>query len=233
VARAIAAAERTVALAMPSAPCAVLLIDPADAPDLVLLVAPEGPVLHDAAALADRRPLDGGQWNLPLETARLAGAGRAAGPALAVHARLLIAAQLAGIAAGARDMAVDYAKLREQFGRPIGSFQAVKHHCADMATRAMAAADLLSFAAVALAQRRVDAGFQAGSALSVAMRAAVANAAANVQVHGGIGFSDEADAHLFVKHAHVWEAIAGGREAVHAMLLGEAFPLRPAAPRRH
>lgn len=231
LAQAIGAGQRSVALAIPSG-TAVLLLDPGASPDLVLLIGPDGPVLHDAAP-ASRGILDSSQWALPLESATLAGVGKLAAPAIAARAKLLIAAQLAGIAAAARDMGVDYAKLREQFGRPIGSFQAVKHHCADMAAAAMAAADLLAFAAVAQAQGRDDDGFQAEAALAVAIRAAVANAAANIQIHGGIGFSDEADPHLFVKHAHIWEAVSGGVEAVRAALLGESFPLQPAAPRRH
>ena len=224
----IASGERPVGLAISAAPEGqVLLLDAADHADLVLLGS-GGPALLAAADLEERELLDAAQWGLPLEQARLHAASNQVAPTRAARARLLMAAQLAGIAAATRDMAVDYAKVREQFGKPIGGFQAVKHHCADMAMGAMAAADLLGFAAVAVAEHRPDAAFQVHAALSVAIRAARTNAAINVQVHGGMGFSDECDAHLFVKHAHVWETVAGGREAIHAALLGEPAPMQPA-----
>src|SRR3546814_7592323 len=86
-------------------------------------------------------------------------------------------------------MGVDYAGLREQFGRPIGTFQAVKHHCANMAIAARCARDQVSFAAVAIDEGRADAALQVESALFVAGTAAIENAGKNIQIHGGIGFS--------------------------------------------
>jgi alkylation response protein AidB-like acyl-CoA dehydrogenase len=127
--------------------------------------------------------------------------------------RLLDAAALAGIAQGALDMGVAYAGTREQFGRPIGSFQAVKHHCANMAMSARCARDQTGFAAVAIDQGRDDAVFQVESALFVAGSAALDNAGKNIQIHGGLGFSDEADPHLFIKRAQLLLAVAGGLEA--------------------
>jgi alkylation response protein AidB-like acyl-CoA dehydrogenase len=127
--------------------------------------------------------------------------------------RLLDAAALAGIAQGALDMGVAYAGTREQFGRPIGSFQAVKHHCANMAMSARCARDQTAFAAVAIDQGRDDAVFQVESALFVAGSAALENAGKNIQIHGGLGFSDEADPHLFIKRAQLLLAVAGGLEA--------------------
>ena len=127
--------------------------------------------------------------------------------------RLLDAAMLAGIAEAALQMGVDYAGLREQFGRPIGSQQAIKHHCANMAIAARCARDQVSFAAVALDEARDDAALQVESALFVAGTAAIDNAGKNIQIHGGIGFSDEADPHLLLKRAQVYVAVAGGLEA--------------------
>jgi alkylation response protein AidB-like acyl-CoA dehydrogenase len=127
--------------------------------------------------------------------------------------RLIDAAALAGIARAALDMAVAYAGLREQFGRPIGSFQAVKHHCANMALAARCACDLVSFAAVAVDGSRDDATLQVESALYVAGSAAISNCGKNIQVHGGMGFSEEADPHHLLKRAHVLIEIAGGLEA--------------------
>ena len=127
--------------------------------------------------------------------------------------RLLDAAVLSGIAETAVAMGVAYAGLRKQFGRPIGSFQAVKHHCANMAIAARCARDQACFAAVALDDRRDDAALQVDCALLVAARAALENSAMNIQVHGGIGFSDEAEPHLLLKRAQLLLTLAGGLEA--------------------
>jgi hypothetical protein len=132
--------------------------------------------------------------------------------------RLIDAAALAGIAAATLDMAVAYAGIREQFGRPIGTFQAIKHHCADMAVAARCARDQTSFAAVALEDEREDAALQVECALLVAGSAALDNAGTNIQIHGGMGFSDEADPHLFLKRAQLILAIAGGLEAANARI---------------
>jgi alkylation response protein AidB-like acyl-CoA dehydrogenase len=127
--------------------------------------------------------------------------------------RLLDAAALAGMAEAALDMGVAYAGLREQFGRPIGSFQAVKHHCANMAVGARCALDQASFAAVAIDEGRDDAALQVESALFVSGTAALENAAKNIQIHGGIGFSDEADPHLVLKRAQLLITLTGGMDA--------------------
>ena len=132
--------------------------------------------------------------------------------------RLMDAAALAGMAAAAVEMAVGYAGFREQFGRPIGSFQAVKHHCANMAIAARCARDQVSFAAVALDDERSDAALQVECALFTAGTAALETTGTNIQIHGGIGFSDEADPHLLVKRAQLHLAIAGGLEASNARI---------------
>jgi len=133
-------------------------------------------------------------------------------PAQALRLRLIDAAALAGLARAALEMAVGYAGMREQFGRPIGSFQAIKHHCANMALAARLAADQVSFAAVAVDDGREDAVLQVESAFYVAGSAALDNSGKNIQVHGGMGFSDEADPHILLKRARVLVEIAGGLE---------------------
>lgn len=127
--------------------------------------------------------------------------------------RLLDAAILVGAAETALEMAVAYARVREQFGRPIGSFQAVKHHCANMALAARRARDQTSFAAVALEASREDAQLQVECAFLTAGSAALESAGLNIQIHGGIGFSDEADPHLVLKRAQLYINIGGGLEA--------------------
>jgi alkylation response protein AidB-like acyl-CoA dehydrogenase len=127
--------------------------------------------------------------------------------------QLLEAAALAGLAQAALEMAVEYAGVRHQFGRPIGSHQAVKHHCANMALSSRLARDQVSFAALAVDDRRDDATVQVESAFLIAGSAAIDNAGKNIQIHGGIGFSDEADPHRLLKRGRLQVEIAGGLEA--------------------
>ena len=144
-------------------------------------------------------------------------------PGQVLRLRLLDAAYLAGAAQAALDMSVAYALLREQFGRPIGSFQAIKHHCANMAIAARCARDLTTFAAVAIDEKREDAAFQVQSAVYVAGKAALENAGKNIQIHGGFGFSDEADPHLVLKRTRLQLTIAGGLEAANERVANAPF----------
>lgn len=143
----------------------------------------------------------------------------AGGPAAALHLQLLTASFAAGCADAARDMAADYAKMREQFERPIGWFQALKHICADMAVRCAVARSQLCYAAAALDAGAPDADFHVAAAMRLADQAAIENGRANVQVHGGIGMTDEAYPHLCLKRAHLLSFIAPARRQV---ILGEA-----------
>ena len=140
-------------------------------------------------------------------------------PRAALHLQLLSAAFALGCADAARDMAADYAKLREQFERPIGWFQALKHLCSDMAVRCAVARSQLYFAAAALDADDADAAFHIAAAKQLADQAAIDNTRGNIQVHGGIGMTDEAYPHLCLKRAHLLTFIAPARREV---LLGEA-----------
>lgn len=124
---------------------------------------------------------------------------------------LLAAAESAGIAERTLDASVEYAKIREQFGRPIGSFQAIKHRCADMAVRTEVARSAVTYAAVALEEGAPDAALHVHVAKALATDAAIQNATDNVQNHGGMGYTWESDAHLFLKRARVLEHVLGTR----------------------
>lgn len=185
-------------------------------------------VMNDG--FADRVDLVGVDSTVSLESATLIApdvANCAAGD-LARQAMLLVCAYLVGIAEAACDQSVEYAKVRQQFGQPIGAFQAVKHRCADMAMRASAAWNLTLFAALADVAGGRDAGFQAASARLIAADAALRNAAVNIQNHGGIGFTGEHDAQLLLKRAHMLDRFGGGPGAQKRRLLAEPSPL--AAP---
>ncbi len=131
------------------------------------------------------------------------------GSPLARRADILIAALLVGNAEATRDMAVAYAKLRQQFGQPIGAFQAVKHHCADMAVRCEAALSQLLFAACDEQEGAGENPLAAAQARLIAAEAALRNAAMNIQIHGGLGFTAELDAHLYLKRAHLLDQLGG------------------------
>jgi 3-oxochol-4-en-24-oyl-CoA dehydrogenase len=114
-------------------------------------------------------------------------------------ARLLFAAEATGVAREVTEQASEYAKVREQFGRPIATFQAVKHHCANMLVAAELATAAVWDAARAAAGDQFS--YAAAIAATLAVPAAVQNAQLNIQVHGGIGFTWEHDAHLYLRRA--------------------------------
>ena len=129
------------------------------------------------------------------------------------------AAMLVGIAEASLESIVEYAKVRETFGRKIGSWQAVRHACADMAVRAEAARAQLWYAAAALKEGREDAPAHLDAAKHLANQAAVANADCSIQLHGGIGVTDEHDAHLLLKHALLLSRLFGTKRGLLTRLL--------------
>lgn len=140
---------------------------------------------------------------------------------LAARANLLLAAALVGLAEQACDLAVDYAKVREQFGKPIGGFQAIKHRCADMAVRQRLSWYQTSLACLKLEAGADDAALQVASAKLLAAEAAHENGRACVQIHGGIGFQAECDAHWFLKRARVYDQAGGDIELQAVTIVGE------------
>jgi alkylation response protein AidB-like acyl-CoA dehydrogenase len=133
--------------------------------------------------------------------------------ALRRAATVLSCAEAVGGTARTVEMSVDYAKVRHQFGKPIGSFQAVKHRCADMAVRAEVARSATVYGAVSVRDGAADADFQASVAKVLTADAYIRNSADNVQNHGGMGFTWECDAHLYVKRARAFDATFGSRRA--------------------
>jgi alkylation response protein AidB-like acyl-CoA dehydrogenase len=128
---------------------------------------------------------------------------------LGVRANLLLTARLTGLADGACALATEYARQREQFGRPIGSFQAIKHRCADMALRAETSGYLTALAALKLEAGAADAATQVAVAKLKASDAARENGRAVIQIHGGLGFQSECDAHWFMKRANIYDHAGG------------------------
>ena len=129
------------------------------------------------------------------------------------------AAELLGIGARAMDLAVAYAKEREQFGRPIGSFQAVKHRCADMLVDVEGMRSVVYYAAWCLAADDADRSVAASTAKTWCSDAATRVVASSLQVHGGIGFTWECDVHLYLKRAQL-DRISFGDATHHRARLG-------------
>jgi alkylation response protein AidB-like acyl-CoA dehydrogenase len=144
--------------------------------------------------------------------ARLIGAP---GEAAAILSRTLDIAAIAqaaeqlGGAQRALDMAVSYAKVRHQFGRPIGSFQAIKHRCADLLLEVESLRSAVGYAAAAVGEDSAEVPVVAALVKALASDTYFHVAAENIQIHGGIGFTWEHDAHLYFKRAKASELFLG------------------------
>jgi alkylation response protein AidB-like acyl-CoA dehydrogenase len=143
---------------------------------------------------------------------RLVGEEGGAGPLLQKTldlAAVALAAEQVGGAQRVLEMSVDYAKSRIQFGRPIGSFQAIKHKCADMLLEVESAKSAAYYAGWAAAEDNEEVPVTACLAKAYCSEAYFHAAAENIQIHGGIGFTWEHDAHLYFKRAKSSELILG------------------------
>ncbi|QSY47150.1 MULTISPECIES: acyl-CoA dehydrogenase family protein [Streptomyces] len=208
------------------------VVEQLDAADAVLLL--EGPTVRalpvddGTGALAAARPLRSVDPTTPLHYLPPADeamqgaerAGQAKGLAvgrLCGEAALLTAAQQLGSAARTLEMAVAYVKVRTQFARPIGAFQAVQHVCARLLARTE-----IARSSVYAASLTMTLGDTCAAKL-LADEAAVRNARDCLQLHGGLGFTWDADVHLHLKRAWVrqaqWQSAAKAEEALAAALL--------------
>ena len=124
-------------------------------------------------------------------------------------ARIALAAEQVGAAEMCLDMSVEYAKVRKQFGRPIGSFQAIKHKCADMLMMIESARSAAFYASALAGQGERDLEEAASSAKAFCSDAFFHCAAENIQIHGGIGFTWEHAAHMYFKRAKAAEVLFG------------------------
>lgn len=134
------------------------------------------------------------------------------GRALIDAARVILGAEATGVARAVTEMSADYARERKQFGRVIATFQAVKHHCANMLVETEVATAAVWDAARAEGNGADEYEYACAIAATLAVPAAVENAKLNIQVHGGIGFTWEHDAHLYFRRALAIEAILGRSE---------------------
>jgi len=143
------------------------------------------------------------------------------------RAAVALAAEQLGGAQACLDAAVAYAKQREQFGRPIGSFQAIKHKCADMLVAVESARSAAYYAGWAAAHSPAELPSAASLAKAACSEAFFRCAAENLQIHGGVGFTWEYDVHLYFKRARSSATLLGDaayhRERLAGLIgLGEA-----------
>jgi alkylation response protein AidB-like acyl-CoA dehydrogenase len=140
--------------------------------------------------------VDGGGWAVVEQVVERAAVG--------------LAAEQVGGAQRAMEMAVDYAKERVQFGRPIGSFQAIKHKCANLLVEVESARSAAMYASWCAAEGNAELTRAAAMAKSYCSEAYSHAAGENIQIHGGIGFTWEHPAHLYFKRATTSEVLFGG-----------------------
>jgi alkylation response protein AidB-like acyl-CoA dehydrogenase len=198
--------------------------------DLLVVATADGSyaVERDTAGLTvtERATIDPTRPLADLEFAAMAPqriGDRAAAQRLAAVAATAVACEQVGGAPAALDTAVSYAKIRNQFGAPIGSFQAIKHRCADTLLAVESGRAAAHRAARAIDEADPEAEVFASIAKAWCSEAYVTAAEASLQIHGGIGFTWEHVAHLHVKRAKTDEFLFGDarhhREQL-ALLLG-------------
>ncbi|MEZ0091543.1 acyl-CoA dehydrogenase family protein [Streptacidiphilus sp. EB129] len=204
---------------------------------VLFLVDSDAPGLTRArhAALDETRALGGVELR-DVPAVPLGDPARDAGPALArtgLLAALAVAAEAVGAAHQCLARTVEYVQVRKQFGRAVGSFQAVKHRLSDVYVAVETARSAVYYAAWALRERAEDEGVAAPLALAHALDALRAAAAEAIQLHGGIAITWEHDAHLYFRRAAADELLFGpphllrDRAAGHAALFAPE-PHRPA-----
>jgi alkylation response protein AidB-like acyl-CoA dehydrogenase len=206
----------------------LFVVDGASADDIVVVAREAGTTGDDGIGFF---VVDGGAPGLvrtPLETldptrrqARLdfdqvparalgtRGEGAAALATTLDQAAVCLASEMLGGAQRVLEMAVEYAKDRQQFGRPIGSFQVIKHRCADLLIEVESARSAAWHAARLAAEADAELPVAACVAKAYCSDAFVHAAAENIQIHGGVGFTWEHDAHLYFKRAKSSEMLLG------------------------
>lgn len=201
-----------------------------NAGDPLLVCSEEGMGLFDAAAFSRIRPdacLDDSvtmQAGFLRQDPAPLWSGASKSP-LAMRAAVLLAASLIGLAEQACELTVEYAKIRQQFGQPIGSFQAVKHRCADMGLRARLGWFQTQLACLKVQANACDAALQSAAAKLSAARAAHENGRAAIQMHGALGFQAECDVHWFMKRAHLYDQAGGCMQVQAQRVIAEPSPL--------
>ena len=179
---------------------------------------PPRPVLDETRRLATVTTADGEA----AEVLQFDGDAVAAVRRLHDRAAVAVACDSLGLSEAMLSATVGYAKVRQQFGRPIGSFQAVKHACADMLVSISVSRQLVSAAVQAVAEQRPDADVAAAMAKAHACGSAVDIAGKAMQLHGGIGYTWESGIHVYLKRAALNRSLFGS-PAAHRKHLAQRY----------
>jgi alkylation response protein AidB-like acyl-CoA dehydrogenase len=180
--------------------------------DHVVVAAPDGLHVGLPAQRTPRAGMDPLRWqaDVALDAASLRQVGDAAASARAVDVyRVALAVEAIGVARWCLEATVEHLKTRVQFGKPIGSFQALQHRAADLAVLLESAAATASYAAWTVADSPGELPAMAPLALAVCGDATYRIAADSIQLHGGIGFTWEHDVHLYFKRATTTRLLLG------------------------
>jgi alkylation response protein AidB-like acyl-CoA dehydrogenase len=186
----------------------------AEGADRILMI--DGDTVVEAHMTVTPQPvLDETRWLAAVtaggvaEVHRFAGDPHAQARRVRDRAAVAVACDSLGVAEAMLDATVAYVKVREQFGRPIGSFQAVKHACADMHVAVAVSRQLVSAAVHAVAEDRPDTSVTAAMAKSYACGTAVDVVGKAMQLHGGIGYTWESGIHVYLKRAALNRSLFG------------------------
>jgi len=181
------------------------LVPDADSADVIVLCTPDAGVSVVDRSAADVEPVTTMDATRSYARVRANGGEALEGDATAGMSAsvLAVAAELTGVAQRAMEMAVEYARDRKQFGRPIGSYQAVSHRCAQMLLETEGARSASYYAAWTADSEPESLPLAASMAKAYASDAGWRVCASSLQVHGGIGFTWEHDLHFFLKRAKV------------------------------
>ena len=183
---------------------------------LFVLVSPEGSAIYKFADVS-ARTIDAVDMSVAIGEGNVTGANALhfiSGDSVYQRALVLAAAISVGLALEVMNLAVEYSKVREQFGKPIGSFQALKNYAAYMAARCELAESQLFFAALAVEGRFKSAMQEALTARYTATEAARLNSEHAIQMHGGYGFTTEYMPYRYATRAHVLERMIAVRPQV-------------------
>jgi alkylation response protein AidB-like acyl-CoA dehydrogenase len=205
------------------------LVPDADAAEVIVLCGRDGVHVVERSA-AEVEPVDTMDSTRRYARVRAGGAGEALegepGPGIA-GALVAVSAELTGLAQRAMEMAVEYARDRKQFGRPIGAYQAVSHRCAQMLLETEGARSATYYGAWTADAEPGSLELACSMAKAYASDAGWRVCSSSLQVHGGIGFTWEHDLHFFLKRAKVdallWGSASEHRERVaHISAVGDA-----------
>jgi alkylation response protein AidB-like acyl-CoA dehydrogenase len=185
-------------------------------------VADTAPTVTATPVLDDTRRLATVATGTTSEQLLFDGDPAAAARRLRDRAAVAIACDRLGVSEAMLSATVGYAKVREQFGRPIGSFQAVKHACADMLVAVSVSRQLVGAAVQAIAEDHPDADVAAAMAKSHACASAVDIAGKAMQLHGGIGYTWESGIHVYLKRAALNRSLFGS-PAAHRRYLAQRY----------